>query len=381
MSEMIKCPKHDRQFEMRKGCPDCLAEMWKPLIDDRFFVKVRYFSETTQELSPREYTYLSEDRLALGDLVLVPVRDTTTKALVTADGISDIERQAITYQLRTIPAGSKLPNSLEAAFEEPGAEVPISAVKASLTTDIPLTEAELTEAVAQEASGVIPIPGEDLVSTPMKLETALALLPGADLEVMSYFEEAQKLQQYAEARIIKTAEDNKVATDDLSIISKLKKAMEAKRKEYLEPLKAQVEAINETYKELMSPIFSADKTTRDKMLAYDAGQRANRAEQERINQLKIEMAQAEMKLTGEMSQSLNLVEVAPEPVKVIRTNLGSAGMTDHWVFEVFDFALLDDAYKIEDKVLLGDTARKYHDTKKVPGVRFYNEPYITSRMK
>ena len=47
--------------------------------------------------------------------------------------------------------------------------------------------------------------------------------------------ESNQLRDYAIARVIATAEDVKTATNDLAIIAKLKKTMEAKRKEYLQP--------------------------------------------------------------------------------------------------------------------------------------------------
>ncbi|MBA7627680.1 hypothetical protein ES703_35147 [subsurface metagenome] len=211
--------------------------------------------------------------------------------------------------------------------------------------------------------------------------TALALRPGEDLEAHGYFEEALKLLKYAEGRVIATVEDNKAANDDLSLISKLKKAMENKRRSLLDPLKAEAEAIRETYSTLMDPVFRADKITRDKMLAYDAKQRQIRAEQEEINRKRREAAEAEMRLKGELSESVNLVEVAPEPAKSVSTEMGTTGMTDHWKWEVVDFALLPDEYKVVDSSLLTAVAKKHHDQKPVPGVRFYNEPIIAVRAR
>ena len=191
MNEMIKCPKHNTEFEITKGCPECLAEMWKPDAAGPYYVKVSYISEKTQELSEREYTYFADDPLKVGYVVSVPVRDTTTKAKVTAINVPAIEIEAFKDKVKTIPPGASIP--------------------AGLTT-----EAELTEAGASEASTMAEEP--DVFTLPEDLipETALALPLGADVEVMSYFEEAQKLQQYAEARVIKTAEDVRVATDDLT---------------------------------------------------------------------------------------------------------------------------------------------------------------------
>lgn len=211
--------------------------------------------------------------------------------------------------------------------------------------------------------------------------TALALRPGADVEVMSYFDEATKLLAYATERVITEVKDYKVATDDLSILAKLKKSMEEKRKEYLAPHQAQVAAINETYKILMVPILAADQTTREKMLAYTSEQERIRLEQEDINRKRLEAATQEQKLKGELSESVNLVEVVPEATKKASTELGTAGQRDNWCFEVTDFALLPDEYKVADSAMLHAIAKKHHDQKQVPGVRFYNQPIIAVRTR
>jgi len=211
--------------------------------------------------------------------------------------------------------------------------------------------------------------------------TAIAFRPGEDVEVLSYYAQGQKLLEYAENRYIGTVEDNKVAVDDLSIISRLKKAMEAKRKEYIEPLKTQVDAINATYKTLMEPVLSADKITRDKMLAYDARVRAERAEQERINQLRMEAAKAEMALNGELSESVNLIEVTPEQGKTARTDLGTASMADRWTYDVIDETLIPREYLVIDHAQLSAIARSHHDRKNIPGIKFVNKPIISVRAR
>jgi len=211
-------------------------------------------------------------------------------------------------------------------------------------------------------------------------ETAVALRPGEDIEVISYHAESVKLLKYAKERVITTLDHAKVANDDLSFISKIKKAMEDRRKEYLAPPKAEIEAINNTYKDLMIPILEADRITRDQMTAYDKEQKRIRAEQEEINRKRMEAAQAEMKLKGELTESVNLVEVI-EPPKRVSTELGTTGMVDHWKYEIIDITLIPREYMMLDTVLLGNTAKKYHDQKPVPGVRFYNEPIIAVRAK
>lgn len=234
--------------------------------------------------------------------------------------------------------------------------------------------------LAEKRGEPVVVPDELLQST-TSAETALATRLGSDIEVMGYYNEALKLQQYAESRVITTVEDVKLANDDLSIISRLKKAMDSKRSEYLEPLKAQTEAIRDTYNYLMAPVIEADKVTRDKILGFSKEQERIRREQEEINRKRQEAAEAEMRLNGELSESVNLVEVVPEAPKRVSTDMGTTGQRDNWKWEVVDFALLPDEYKVVDSSLLTAVAKKHHDQKPVPGVRFYNEPIIAVRAR
>jgi len=200
--------------------------------------------------------------------------------------------------------------------------------------------------------------------------------PGGDIEVKNYYEQALGLKTHAETRVIKTPDDLKLATDDLSLISKIIKALTDKKKEYLKPLKEQVAAITENYKFWMEPIEAANTITRQKMTDFDTEQKRIRQVQEEINRKRMEAAQEEAALKGgEITESVNLVEVTEAP-KRTSTDMGTASMVDNWKYEVVDFAALPDTYKVADTALLNDTAKKHHDTKQVPGVRFYNEPTV-----
>jgi hypothetical protein len=212
------------------------------------------------------------------------------------------------------------------------------------------------------------------------METAL-VKPQENTEVMAFYNEALSLQEYAEARVIVTAEDLKPATDDLTIIANVKKGMEGKRKEYVVPLQGQVIEINDAFKTLMAPIEQADRTTRRKILEFQTEQERIRKEQEEINHLKMEVAEKEMKLNGELSESVGLVEVVPEVPTTVRTDMGMQGQRANWKYEVFDFDLLPREYKMVDGAQLSAIAKRHHDQKQILGVRFYNEPIIAVRPK
>jgi len=443
----MKCARHNVEFDPLEGegCPQCIDELWHDATDppnDEMedglnsevltlakpnIVKVQYYSETTGELSLREYTYYSADKLNVGDIVIVPVRDTTGKAKVSAIDVPEAEIAAFKDKVKTIPAGSIRPSP---ATEAPEVELPVGGLAEAARAAGAEVHAVAFENMAVNL-GIMPKPEINLCDTCSKRkdypmccspdiifgdgvgndniikcsnydngeakpctipltvvitpepETALALRPGADIEAMNWHAEALKALAYANDRKVTNADEYALASDDLSIVSKLKKLMIARRKELLDPLKAESDAIRETYTFLMEPVDKADQITRAKMTAYLSEQARIKAEQERINQLRMEAAQKEAALsgTGEITESVNLIPVQMDTPKSIKTALGSSGLTDHWTYEIIDISLIPREYMMPDTVLLGNTAKKYHDTKPVDGVRFINKPFMSNRAR
>lgn len=200
--------------------------------------------------------------------------------------------------------------------------------------------------------------------------------PDLDAEVTTIYTEALKLQEYATARVIATAEDLKPATDDLSIIAKVKKALEEKRREYLKPLQDHVKEINEVFKILMQPIEQADRVTRSKILAFQAEQDRIRREQEEINRLRLEAAQKEATLKdGEITESVDLVEVSPEAPKRVSTEMGTVGQRMIRKWEPVDMSQVPEEYKILDSAKITKVVKA--GIPSIPGIRIYEEPILT----
>jgi len=200
--------------------------------------------------------------------------------------------------------------------------------------------------------------------------------PQIDLAVITLYEESCKLLNYAETRKITTVEDLKATVNDTAIISRLKRAIEDKRKEYTVPINDHLKAINAAFQEYTAPLVQADQINRQKQTVYKDEQDAIVAEQERINAMRLEAAQAEMKLKGELTESVDLIEVQPAAPSIIRTDLGTSSYVNRWKAEVVDFALLPDEYKLPNMPMLNSAARSYKDQRTIPGVRIYNEPDI-----
>lgn len=210
--------------------------------------------------------------------------------------------------------------------------------------------------------------------------TALVKInPQEDAEIKSYHDEALKILEFAEKRVISSVEGLKLATDDLSVIANMKKAIEGKRKEYVQPLQEHVKDVNNAFKVFMEPIEQADRLTRVKILDYQREQERIRQEQEEINRKRMEAAEAEMRLKGELTESVNLVEVSEEAPKKIHTGMGTVGQRMIRKYRVVDFALLPDQYKIENSALLNKVVKA--GIPSIPGIEIYEEPIITVTSK
>jgi len=348
--EQIGHCKHG-MFNLFIGCPQCIAEKKaadKPL----HIVKVRYFSETTGELSGRDYTYFSVDQLKIGDIVQVPVRDTTGKAKVTTVNVPDAEIQAFRDRVKTIPAGSifvspeRVAGSLADSLQEAGAEVTVAKVTFKLFPEsIPDTPTEpVTTAVA-----------------------TIKVKPEDDPHVITLALEANNLLDFAKLRVIKIDADLRPATEDLSIIATVKKKLKEAKDLYVKPIKGHLDDVNAAFTKIMTPLDEADKVTRDKVLAYRQAQAKHAAEAEQLNRDAQDVArrQAEMSGTGEFTANTTPVE-APAPIKRVSTDLGTASVAKVVTWELVDKNLVPEDYKILDA---GKITKLVKGGGTLPGIR------------
>lgn len=207
----------------------------------------------------------------------------------------------------------------------------------------------------------------------MGADTAMIRVnPHTDVAVVALRHEAEKLLEYAEKRLIVTDNDLKPAVDDLSVIAKVKKALIAKKDDYVKPIKAHEDAVKAVFQTILTPLEDADRINRQKVQGYRAEQARRQAEAEAINREKLELAKREEVLTGEHTVDLTPV-IAPTPVARVQTDLGSAGVRANWKWEVVDFALLPDEYKMVNAGMLTPVVKASKGKLTIPGVRIYNE--------
>ncbi|MFA5672252.1 MAG: hypothetical protein WC922_07345 [Synergistaceae bacterium] len=314
-------------------------------------VKVKYYSETTKTYSEREYSYLSENGLKVGDVITVPVRDTTGKAMVTAINVPESEVAAFKDKLKVIPAAPPL------IQEEPV-----------------MSYEDYLEALEEDMESSINTNTYDPIS-PDNSIAVINIAPADDLVVCNLREEIVKLSNYATFRVIKCDEDLTPATDDLALIARLKKAIKEKQDEYVKPIKSHLDKVQFVFKDLLACLDDIDKTNREKIAAYRAEQMKRQREAEELNRQAAELArrQAEFSGTGEFTVDTTPVE-APAPVQKVSTNMGTVSTAKVWKWELVDMSQVPEEYKIIDAAKITKVVKA--GLRNIPGVRIYCDETI-----
>ena len=164
----------------------------------------------------------------------------------------------------------------------------------------------------------------------------IRIAPGKDVSIQRYFDEVATMQSHAKALTVADAESDKKATEDLSIIRKLKKEIEVAQKEWLAPLREYEKTIKQAFAVLLDPLAVVDKAYSDKILAYRQEQVRIAAETERIRQMEREAAEAKLRLAKEQGEApesamiLDEPEELPEVTKKLQTELGTSSTTKNW---------------------------------------------------
>ena len=196
--------------------------------------------------------------------------------------------------------------------------------------------------------------------------------PNDDKKLMAMSEEAIKLRDNALAIKVEDDIGMTIASDGLAVIAKLKKALEAERKSYTEPLDAYKKSIMETFKVITDPIKEADQVVRDKVLAYQEVVAKKKADIERINAEKVRLAEEEMRVHGEMSQPLDLIPVTEDAPSIVNSETGGLSTRTNWKWRLVDITLVPKDYLQVNDVLVTTLVRK-GGVREIAGIEIYPE--------
>lgn len=391
------------EFNLKEGCPQCIEEarskkvfgksaedyanetsdrlqvehvksMYKRHVDEGLLpqevetniVKVKYWSDSKGEIAGKDYCYFTAWPLVVGEYVMVPVRGRQQKAIVTEINVPESEIQAFRDAVKTISAN-------EPVFVDKKPLLGSNEPEQYELTSPPDLD-ELDEETGWEDSHQ---ENEEFDSESTVGQTAIVKVdPGKEPAVQKLLDEIMRIHQWASQLEVATLEEALTATNDLSIMASLKKSVEEKRREYVGPLNQHVKAVNDAFKLLTGPLSQADKLVRDKVLAFNQEQQRRQREAEEINRAKEELARREAALNhGEFTVDTTPVPVVEAP-GVVRSGMGTAGMVDNWQVEVVDADQIPRQYMVPDMPVLNTIAKKYHDSRQIPGVKFVNKPTL-----
>ena len=250
------------------------------------------------------------------------------------------------------------PGGLAEAAQQAGAEVQV----AQWTTD-PEPSTEPVELGARETAFIRISPDTDPAYFALKAELVI-------------------IQRYAEKAVITTQDDAKLVTNDLVLMAKLGKSIEACRQTYVKPVWDYLDAFNASFKELSEPLKLAEAMTKNKILAFNRErQEAYRlAEAARVQaEAEAELARLEaLQTTGEIIDTPIITTArTQEPQKAIRAEMGTAGQVDCWKWKTQDLTKIPAKYYTLNEAMITKLVKA--GERDIPGIEIYNEPYIQTR--
>jgi hypothetical protein len=306
-------------------------------------VKVKYYSETTNTQSDREYTYFSADTLKVGDKIIVPVKDTTGKAIVSSIDIPESEIEKFKDKVKIIPAGSLIKD------EEQNRETSA------------MTEAN--------------------VLIPLGTQAIIIIDPEKNVKVTALLSEITKLRDYAKLRIITSDAELTPLTNDLTLIAKVKKAVTELKEVYVRPIKNHLDSVSVVFNNVLDVVKEADTVNRNKFTAYKASQEKRVREIESLNFQAQELARKQAELNhGEFTVDTTPITV-PVPVQKVSTESGGAGTIKVPKHEVIDFKALPDDYMMVDAAKLQKVIKAANGNITIAGVKIWYEDSVIVNTK
>lgn len=211
------------------------------------------------------------------------------------------------------------------------------------------------------------------MAEPNESTALVQIAPANEEAVILLLNRAQEGGRKADAFVVASVEDIDLATTELSIIAGLKHEIDAKRREYTEPLTAHLDSIRQVFKQLSDPVDYADTTLRNKIKVYKADVERKRFEVAEIARKEKELAERKAKFNG---TPVEVVETTPVPAPVpdhATTEFGTSSGMVVWKYEIVDPSLIPRHYMKIDDVAIGKAVRSSKGSTVIPGVRIFSE--------
>ena len=219
---------------------------------------------------------------------------------------------------------------------------------------------------------------------PARRTATLVVNPSGDAKFIAFQEEVRSIAAFMDQAVLDSSEDVKRIIADLAIISTLKETIDAKRREFTDPLRAYQRSLNNLFSTLTDPLDQAYKAGKRKILDYDQDQERIRQEAElkarHAAAARAALTPAVRQVDSATGEITNAPPPLPAPVlpdappRVVRTVMGSSSKRLIPKVKVIDFAALPDEYKIANQPLLNSMVEK--GMRAIQGCEIWLEPAI-----
>ena len=207
-----------------------------------------------------------------------------------------------------------------------------------------------------------------MIQAPAKRTATLQINPTLDPKVIAFQEEVRSICAFMEKAVVSSKEDATRITEDLAIVSTLTKTIDAKRREYTDPLRRHEHAINDLFATLTGPLATAYKAGKGKIIEYNQDQDRIRQQAELTARAAAAASAALAPAVRQVDSATGEITNAPpplpapvlpdEPQRTVRTEMGTASQRMIPRVKVIDFAALPDEYKIANQPLLNSMVQK-----------------------
>jgi hypothetical protein len=189
-------------------------------------------------------------------------------------------------------------------------------------------------------------------------------------------QESQPLIIIANEVQIQTKDDVLVASQDLSNIQATLKAIEKKRKEFVDPLNESLKAINSSFKKLSEPLEKAKAILSGKITDWHVAEQKRIAEEnERIRkeeEKRRKIQEAHAAQGHEVAKPIEMKREAP-----VENKIGSTYMRTDWAWELINEAEIPREYLMIDQVKINTAVRA--GARLIPGIRIYEVQKAVTR--
>jgi len=193
-------------------------------------------------------------------------------------------------------------------------------------------------------------------------------------------QQAEKLSstflQKAEKAIISTDEDVEKATLFLSKVKSSFNQTENMRKVFVQPLNDHVSNINAFFKAITSPLATAERIMKDKVLQFRRIQeQARQKEQARLDEITRKKQETENKKAEKKGVEASII-IAPI-VEPVQKSVGNSSFKKVWKFSITKQSLVPREYLIVDESYIRRAVSA--GVRDIPGVEIYQEELMASK--